>query len=104
MLAEVTESRGLRGRVYRLGFILAASLIAAFAGALNFRQIADNIDDFPPSLMWKLGARWCYFRNGFRQPSQRTVRLVLSWIDAGQFDTLTAHGFGNEPTPRPMAR
>lgn len=89
MLAGVKESRGLRGRVYGLVFMLAASLIAILAGASNFWQIADHIDDFPPSLMRKLGARWCYFRNGFRRPSEKTVRLVLSGIDAGQFDTVT---------------
>jgi predicted transposase YbfD/YdcC len=69
--------------------MLAASLVAVLAGASNFRQIADHIDDFPPPLMRKLGARWCYFRNGFRRPSEKTVRLVLSGIDAGQFDMLT---------------
>lgn len=88
MLATVKESRGLRGRVYGLVFILAASLVAVLAGASNFRQIADHIDDFPLSLMRKLGARWCYFRNGFRRPSEKTVRLVLSGIDAGQFDAV----------------
>ena len=88
MLAGVKESRGLRGRVYGLVFMLAASLVAVLAGASNFRQIADHIDDFPPSLMRKLGARWCYFRHAFRRPSEKTVRLVLSGVDAGQFDTL----------------
>ena len=88
MLVEVKESRGLRGRVYGLVFMLAASVVAVLAGASNFRQIADHIDDFPLSLMRTLGARWCYFRNEFRRPSEKTVRLVLSGIDAGQFDTL----------------
>jgi predicted transposase YbfD/YdcC len=89
MLAGMKESRGLRGRVYGLVFMLAASLVAVLAGASNFRQIADHIDDFPPSLMRKLGARWCYFRNGFRRPSEKTVRLVLSGVNADQFDRLT---------------
>jgi hypothetical protein len=59
MLVGVKESRGLRGRVYGLVFMLAASLVAVLAGASNFRQIADRLDDFPPSLMRKPGARWC---------------------------------------------
>ncbi|MGQ0775956.1 MAG: ISAs1 family transposase, partial [Pseudonocardiales bacterium] len=54
----------------------------------NYRQIADQIEDFPPSLMRKLKARWCYFRTGFRRPSAKTVRLVLSGIDADQFDAV----------------
>ena len=89
MLVGMKESRGLRGRVYGLVFMLAASLVAVLAGASNFRQIADHIDDFPPPLMRKLEARWCYFRKGFRRPSEKTVRLVLSGIDADQFDSLT---------------
>ncbi len=88
MLVRIRESRGLRGRVYGLVFILAASLVAVLAGASNFRQIADHIDDFPPSLMRKLGARWCHFRNEFRRPSEKTIRLALSGIDADQFDAL----------------
>lgn len=88
MLGGVTEERGLRGRVYGLVFMLAGSLIAVLAGASNYRQIADQIEDFPPSLMRKLKGRWCWFRAGFRRPSAKTVRLVLSRIDAGRFDAL----------------
>jgi predicted transposase YbfD/YdcC len=88
MLGKVKESRGLRGRVYGLVFILAASLVATLAGASSFRQIADHIEDFPPSLMQKIRARWCHFSHGFRKPSEKTVRLVLSGIDADQFDAV----------------
>jgi predicted transposase YbfD/YdcC len=100
MLGQVTESRGLRGRVYGLVFILAASLIAVLAGASNFRQIADGVEEFPPSLIRKLRARWCYFRNGFRRPSAKTIRLVLSGIDADQFDALVGAWLRQRAEPR----
>jgi predicted transposase YbfD/YdcC len=101
MLGRVTEKRGLQGRVYGLVFMLAASLIAVLAGASNYRQVADKIEDFPPSLMQKLKARWCYFRTGFRRPSAKTVRLVLSSINAEQFDAVAGEWLRQRAKPEP---
>jgi predicted transposase YbfD/YdcC len=72
--------------MYGLVFLLAASLVAVLAGAANFRQISDQIADFPQSLLAKLGAKWCYFRGVFGWPSERTIRRVLEDIDAGELD------------------
>jgi predicted transposase YbfD/YdcC len=88
ILGCVTDRRSRRGRVYGFVFILAASLIAVLGGASNFRQIADQVADFPQSLLRKLGAKWCYFRGGFRRPSEKTIRLVLTNIDADQLDAV----------------
>jgi predicted transposase YbfD/YdcC len=85
-LGAVTDRRSPRGRVYGLVFLLAASLIAVLAGATNFRQISDQIDDFPQPLLARLGARWCYFRGVFGWPSERTIRRVLEDIDADELD------------------
>lgn len=85
-LGTVTDRRSRRGRVYGLVFLLAASLIAVLAGATNFRQISDQIADFPQSMLAKLGAKWCYFRGVFGWPSERTIRRVLEDIDADEFD------------------
>jgi predicted transposase YbfD/YdcC len=87
--------------VYGLVFLLAASLIAVLAGASNYRQITDKIEDFPPSLMRKLKARWCYFRAGFRRPSAKTVRRFLSGIDADQFDTVAGEWLRQRAKPEP---
>jgi hypothetical protein len=65
MLGTVKDRRSPRGRIYGLAFVLAASLVAALAGATNFRQIRDQISDFPQSLPAQLGAKWCYFRRVF---------------------------------------
>jgi predicted transposase YbfD/YdcC len=85
-LGAVTDRRSRRGRVYGLVFLLAASLVAVLAGATNFRQISDQIADFPQSLLAKLGAKWCYFRGVFGWPSERTIRRVLENIDADELD------------------
>ena len=99
MLSRVTEKRGRRGRVYGLAFILAASLIAVMAGASNYRQIADRIEDFPPPLMRRLKAGWCWFRVAFRRPSAKTVRLVLAGIDADQFDAVAGEWLRDRAKP-----
>jgi hypothetical protein len=88
VLGKVKDRRGLRGRVYELVFILAVSVVAVLAGASNFRQISDQVADFPQSLLRKLGARWCYFRRVFAWPSERTIRRVLEDIDADELDLL----------------
>ena len=51
VLGKVKDRRGRRGRVYELVFILAASVVAVLAGASNFRQISDQVADFPQSLL-----------------------------------------------------
>ena len=55
MLEKVPDPRSTRGRIYRLSFVLAVSLVAVLAGASNFRQIRDHVVDMPQSLLRKLG-------------------------------------------------
>jgi len=86
MLGKVKDRRSPRGRIHGLAFLLAASLVAVLAGATNFRQIRDQIADFPQSLLAKLGSKWCYFRGMFGWPSERTIRRVLENIDADELD------------------
>lgn len=86
VLGKVKDRRSARGRMYELVFILAVSLVAVLAGATNFRQIADQVADFPRSLLRRLGAKWCHFRCVFRWPSERTIRRVLEDVDAGELD------------------
>ena len=88
VLGQVKDRRSPQGRVYELVFILAVSLVAVLAGASNFRQVGDQVADFPQSLLRKLGAKWCYFRGVFGWPSERTIRRVLEDIDADALDLL----------------
>jgi predicted transposase YbfD/YdcC len=87
-LGKVTDRRKSRGKIYDLVFILAISLVAVLAGASNFREVGDQVADFSQSLLCKLGAKWCFFRLGFRFPSERTIRRVLENIDAAEFDLI----------------
>jgi predicted transposase YbfD/YdcC len=86
MFGAVKDPRGRRGRVYGLQFVLAAVLVAVLAGASNFRQVADHIADLPPSLLRRLGARWCHFRTGYACPSERMIRRLLCDVDADELD------------------
>ena len=58
MLGKVPDPRSVRGRIYKLSFILAVSLAAVLAGASSFRQIRDQVADMPQSLVRKLGGKW----------------------------------------------
>lgn len=86
MLGEVADRRSPQGRIYGLVFVLAASLVAMLAGAKDFRSIADQVADFPQSLLRRLGGAWCWFTGVFRVPSRHTIRRVLSDIDGDAFD------------------
>jgi len=86
MLGEVVDRRSPRGKVYGLVFVLAASLVATLAGATDFQSIADQVADFPQSLLRKLGGVWCWFAGMFRTPGRHTIRRVLSDIDADALD------------------
>jgi predicted transposase YbfD/YdcC len=88
MLEQVPDPRKSRGKIYRLSFILAVALVATLAGASNFRQIRDMAADMPPSLLAKLGGRWCWLLGRFRCPSERTIRRVLETIDAAELDRI----------------
>ncbi len=55
LFANVPESRKPRGLVFPLSFVLSAALIAMLGGAAYFRQIADQVADFPPELV---GTGW----------------------------------------------
>jgi predicted transposase YbfD/YdcC len=88
MLGLLPDPRGRRGRRHGLVFVLAVSVVAVLAGACGFRQIADQVADFPQSLLAKLGGKWnwCTFR--YSWPSRSVIRRVLIGIDAQALDLL----------------
>ncbi len=91
-LGKVADRRKSRGKIFKLVFILAVSLIATLAGGSNFRQLGDRAADLPESLLRKVGAKWCFFRRGYRAPTESTIRRVLQSIDAAQFDRAAGAG------------
>jgi predicted transposase YbfD/YdcC len=86
LFANVPEGRKPRGLIFPLAFLLAASLIAILGGAAYFRQIADQVADFPQELLGKLGGRWCYFLSRFRTPCDRTFRRVFECVDVERLE------------------
>lgn len=87
LFASVPERRKPRGLVFPLAFVLAAALIAVLGGAAYFRQIADQVADFPQELLGKLGGRWCHFLCWFRTPCDRTFRRVFECVDVEWLET-----------------
>jgi predicted transposase YbfD/YdcC len=87
LFANVPESRKPRGLIFPLSFVLATALIAMLGGAAYFRQIADQVADFPQELLGKLGGRWCYFLTRFRTPCDRTVRRVFDCVDVAALES-----------------
>lgn len=88
MLGRITDPRSPRGRIYSLPFLLAASFVAVLAGARSFYAIERQIQDLPSPLMAKLGGTWCYFRQGYRFPGEKTVRMLLNELDADELDRI----------------
>lgn len=86
LFANIPEQRKPRGLVFPLAFILATSLIATLGGAAHFRQIADQVVDFPPELLRKLGGRWCHFLLRFLTPCDRTFRRVFEGVDVERLE------------------
>jgi predicted transposase YbfD/YdcC len=101
MLEQVPDRRKSRGKIYKLSFILAVSLVATLAGASSFRQIRDQVADMSPSLLRKLGGLWCFFRRRVGYPSERTIRRVLEHIDAAALDRIV--GAWLRSVARPVA-
>jgi len=87
LFANVPESRKPRGLIFPLAFTLTAALIAMLGGAAYFRQIADQVADFPQELVEKLGGRWCYFLTRFRTPCDRTFRRVFDCVDVAVLES-----------------
>jgi predicted transposase YbfD/YdcC len=86
LFAKVPEGRKPRGLIFPLAFMLAASLVAILGGAAYFRQISDQVADFPQELLEKLGGRWCYFLSRFRTPCDRTFRRVFEHVDVERLE------------------
>ena len=89
MLASVPDPRSPQGIQHTVQFVLAACVVAALAGAKNYREIAGQAADIPQSLLKRLGGKWCWFRFRYKHPSESTIRNVLTRIDAARLDLIT---------------
>jgi len=89
MLKSVHDPRTPQGIQHALVFMLAVCVVAALAGARNYREIAGHAADVPQPLLKKLGAKWCWFGLRYKHPSESTIRNVLTRIDAAALDRIT---------------
>jgi hypothetical protein len=58
MLASATDLRKARGRQYLIGFVLAVTMVAVFAGASNYSEIARRARDVSQEMLMRLGSEW----------------------------------------------
>lgn len=89
MLGAVTEFRKEKGRQYALAFILAVCVVAALAGARNYREIATIASSISQRMLRLLGAEWDYFTQRYEYPRKTTIWLALTSINAEELDGIT---------------
>ena len=76
-LAQIADRRGLRGRRYRLTYLLALPMLAMSAGHLDPAAIGEWVADAPDALLLALGAPTR--RNGRpRRPDTKTITDALA--------------------------
>jgi len=89
MLRSVTEFRDARGIQYALEFILMVCVVAALAGAENYREIATVAANIPQGMLRALGAEWDYFTQRYKYPRKTTIWLTLTSVDTAELDKIT---------------
>ncbi len=89
MLAGVPEFRDAKGREYPLSFVLAVCVVAALAGARNYREIAAVAAMISQHQLRILGAEWDHFTNCYRYPRRTLIWTVLTHVDAEELDRIT---------------
>jgi predicted transposase YbfD/YdcC len=89
MLGSVPDFRKAKGCQYAFAFILAICVVAALAGAENYREIATVAASISQPALRVLGAEWNYFSRRFEYPRRTTIWTVLTGIDAGELDRIT---------------
>lgn len=86
MLGQVADPRKARGIRHQIGAVLTVMVLAALAGARNFREIADRAADLPPRLLASAGCRVHPVTGLDVTPSAATLRRIAHVIDADAAD------------------
>jgi hypothetical protein len=89
LLSQVPEFRAKRGREHDPSFILAVCVLAAPAGAKNYREIAAVASATCQCQLMAMGARWDNFRRRYRCPRRTLIWKVLGNVDAAELDRIT---------------
>ena len=69
--------------------VLVVCVLAALAGAKNYREIATVAADIPQGMLRALGAKWDYFTQRYKCPRKITIWLTLTSVDAAELDRIT---------------
>jgi hypothetical protein len=83
LLDTVPDPRSRRGRRYRLGPLLALSLLAVLGGATSLAKIARFIAGYDPDLRARAGLP------GTVQPAASTLGRLFARLDGDAFDAAT---------------
>ncbi|MFI6744542.1 ISAs1 family transposase [Nonomuraea sp. NPDC050451] len=83
LLDTIPDPRSRRGRRYRLGPLLALSLLAVLGGATSLAKIARFIAGYDPDLRARAGLP------GTVQPAASTLARLFARLDGDSFDAAT---------------
>ena len=88
LFEQLVDPRAPQGIRHELASVLTITVLAALAGAGNFREAGDRAADLPETLLRLAGARISPRTAVFEAPSAATIRRVVCDIDAAHADTL----------------
>jgi predicted transposase YbfD/YdcC len=88
LFGQLLDPRAPQGIRHELASVLTITVLAALAGAGNFREAGDQAADLPESLLAAAGARISPRTGRAEAPSGATIRRVVCDIDAGHADGL----------------
>lgn len=86
LFADLVDPRNARGIRHELAAVLTITVLAALAGARNFREAGDRAAELPDDLLLAAGARVNARTHRPEPPSGSTIRRVAETIDAAAAD------------------
>lgn len=101
MLSVIPDTRKPQARQYDQVFVLSISVTATLAGAKGYEEISRKACDLPQSLLWKLGAKWNWFKRRYMPPSKATIRRVLMKIDADEMAAIVGRWVAGQSPGNP---
>ena len=88
LFSQVADPRKPRGIRHQVATVLTVTLLAALAGARNFREAGDRAADLPQSLLAAAGTRRDRSSGALTAPSGSTLRRVIEELDGDACDLL----------------
>lgn len=85
---QLVDPRAPQGIRHKLTSVMMITVLAALAGAGNFREAGDAAADLPETLLALAGARISPRTGRAQPPSGATIRRVVCEIDAAHADAL----------------